>query len=738
MKKTLKSAFALLLAFSLIMSMTGIVMAADSDFVSSHVVFLTTTSKDGTTNYIAAEAFVRNYSSSTSDAILFCAVYEAGGKLAGVSSADGVNTVLKTGYVVIGDGCTAKAFVWEKTNQKIISNIATYGANSLTDASLEIKFDGQSFESYIGEDFSWDKTAYTKALTATDGVVTYPVVTAKLAGYTDNTASVKVVNDFETSKTTTITVEIGQRTETDSTTNVYKSGDNSVAQKVYSKPVTKTFTITYTEPSVTGGITDNAVELASSAYYTPTAQMKYRVSKTYDVDDSAAATQVRIRLKFAKTRYGIIIVKPLNDKTDDKNVIVNSDGTALTFAQDKLYYAGTDADGKPVYGTSDADGSNHYALTAFTDTDLPVYPATMNSNKANNITGTLIKGRKPLESGYHINYLPEDDIGYNYIALAYSDKSDHDLAHEFYVNQDVEVICYSATPATMSDLTEVDKTNKTYKEENSVTSTVVDEYPLVTNATTDPDTGSVAFIAYLKARGVIDDADVVNGTKLTWNAIEEKVNPYMIEKFGSTAKYKALKFKSSFTYDEMVTEGAVAEGVTYSDLADEWQDDITIDSSSIKVIKNLAKAGTNNYEGVARILTPETSMFTNRDGWTKETKAVGGIVSYPEVMELEGSEVIAFHNGLEPTAGSSIELYTFVAGCDAELIYAGTPDKDELVADGWIKLVSSPSENFAYVNKTKETSRWIWYAKKVSKGDKVTIKSNGTATPPVVVARPIN
>lgn len=704
MKKTLKSAFALLLAFSLIMSMTGIVMAADSDFVSSHVVFLTTTSKDGTKNYIAAEAFVRNYSSSTSDAILFCAVYEAGGKLAGVSSADGVNTVLRTEYVEIGDGCTAKAFVWEKTNQKIISNIARYGANSLTDASLEIKFDGQSFESYIGEDFSWDKTAYTKALTATDGVVTYPVVTAKLAGYTDNTASVKVVNDFETSKTTTITVEIGQRTETDSTTNVYNSVDNSVAQKVYSKPATKTFTITYTEPTV---ITDDAVELTTKDYYTPD-DLKYTVSKTY-----TANGVTKVSVPFTNSSKGMIIfvVKPANGS--DRDVIVNENGTALTWtdyhssANKTDYYVGEGIVGQAAAGGAKLDGA-----------DIPVFPETMNSDN-NFVTGTMLAtNRRPTDGAYGIYYLPAEYVGYNYIVLPWQRQTG---TIEFYVNQDVDVTCFCSKKFTMDSISQSEITDCPKARINA------------------DGTLTVPFRAYLTAHGIIDENDIASYSSgsniyLTWNAIENKVKPYMINTFGSSAGYKAVQFKSTYTLDGYVSEGAVASGVTYSDLADIW---LLVDNSSIKVIKNLAKAETNNYAGVARILTPETSMYTNRAGWTEETKNVGGIVSYPEVMELEGSEVIAFNNGLEPAAGSSIELYTFVAGCDAELIYAGTADNDELVADGWIKLLVSPSENFSYV-KYAATSRWAWYAKKVSKGDKVTIKSDGTKFPPVVVARPIN
>lgn len=718
MKKILKKSLALLVVLSMILSVTSVVMAAETDFISSHVVFITqvndvvdetTNEVTGTYTSIRAEAFVRNYASQPGDAILCCCVYDSNGKFVDVSTKAGVNGVLKSDWIVLGDGQTAKAFVWEKDSMKIISKIATYGANEFgDDVSLEITFDGVPFGTYIGYDFDWNTETYTKELAVTDGILSYPHVTAKLTGKVDNTASVKVINDFETGKKTEIIVEMGQRRiKEERTFTPTTDVPNPITGYVYEKPVTKTFTINYTEP------TDVMFPVVGDYFYTPIG-LTYKVSRTYELPAGAETGDVSFTFTNGYNQRNIFIVKP-TDPTADKNVIVNSDGSALTWEDFKLWGSTAYYTGNGVVGQA----SSTSPVTLGTST-LKVFPETMNSDH-NYVTGTmLINDRNPLSGAMHIYSLPEEYIGYNYIPLATGTTTG---TISFKVNTSVEVVCFSGNAVTMTDSA------------GTATAATATEYPLIRWSTmysslTQP------FEDYLKDMGVIDDGDIASystsTTKYpTWDALENKINPYMLKTFGVT--YRTVK---------------VSTGDADWSADKEWVADY--DNSDIKIIKNLTlgeKLDINNWKIEPRIFTSDINLYTDRNGWADNTadNALGGVVSYPESMELEGAEVIAwsvyFHQATatkEAMQEAGNIMCSFVAGCDAELICTG---RDSLVGyeeDGWTRI-EAPSENLSMASHTAVAgNHWVWYIKKVNKGEEVVMKTPGIANFPIILARPIN
>ncbi len=732
-KKTLKILLALLVVSSVMISVFPTIFAAESEFLSSHVVFKETTveleDENGnptgeTQDYIRAEAFIRNYTSADEKAVLYCAVYDADKKLVKVETASGVNTVVRTDWVEMEDGYTAKAFIWEESNQKIVSNVATFGAESLTDAKLEITFDGQSFEDYIGEEFSWDTIEYTKKLTVSNGTVSYPAVTAKLAGYADNTASVKVVNDFESSKTTEITVEIGQRSEAERTSNVANTPG-----KVYSKPVTKTFKITYTEPDLEGYIKENEFA-ATGASFVTLEPYNYKATKSYTVGEGELK---KIELEFSngRTLRQIFVIKPT--VSADRDVVVNADGTALEWDDYLLYSAPAYYIGNGEVG--DSSKTTPVEFTAGTKTSpLPVFPETMDTNN-DDITGTLIAtDRNASTVGKHIFDMPEAYTGYNYIVVPAGNTSGK---LSFWVNQSVEVTAFCTQAIKLKD------------ENGEVTATKLtnaSDYPNSRMIGVCFDSGSYDFWAYLVAQGVIGNEDIADYSDiekgnyyLTWNAVENKVNPFI------QSKFQKINTKIKYTGDVSL------QGLSYEEILAK-----IVMESEAGLIKNLklgaefAAYNTKNVSASKGVFSNNSSLYTYQGefkGWTDPSKPQrGAVISYPEVMELEGAEFIALDYGIRNgydsygyrnTDGQYI-FYTFEAGNDAELILATATTNAWITADGWTKLAAVPLENLVFSAASAVESRWIWYIKNVKKGDTVTIRTVKSNAYPIVFAKPVN
>ena len=180
---------------------------------------------------------------------------------------------------------------------------------------------------------------------------------------------------------------------------------------------------------------------------------KYQLSKEFD--GITEPTEITLTTDKIAKGYGIIVVAPLNE-TDDKNVIVNPDGSELEWTEynnivtDYAYTNDGDEDFDPANATY---GMRNDTAATYTGGKAYVY-ANMNNSDDMYITGSaLASTRVPYTGELHWTDLPEEYLGCNYIVIPFDGGFDGGVKEfTFTVNQPVKIYVHSsASNMTVTD-----------------------------------------------------------------------------------------------------------------------------------------------------------------------------------------------------------------------------------------------------------------------------------------------
>ncbi len=173
---------------------------------------------------------------------------------------------------------------------------------------------------------------------------------------------------------------------------------------------------------------------------------KYQLSKEFA--DITEPTEISITTDKIAKGYGIIVVSPLGE-TDDKNVIVNPDGSDIEWED----YTGVVVDYSYTNdGAEDFDPANATYVkrngTAVTSTGSVAYVyETMNNSDDMYITGSaLATTRNPFSGELHWTGLPEEYLGCNYIVVPFDGGfNGGEKSFTFTVDQPVKVWVHSSS-----------------------------------------------------------------------------------------------------------------------------------------------------------------------------------------------------------------------------------------------------------------------------------------------------
>ncbi len=345
MKKITKTLLCLTLVFAVAFcSFTTFAATNGNEIRASHVEFV------GEITSVTAKSFVRN-AGTPKEATLILAIYGNDGTLVDVKTATGANTILEAGPVN-ADNKVLKAFVWEETSKKVLTDTADFNASWETiKASIgkSIKFDGVSFENYVDE-FDADTTTYTKNGTAGDPDITMPKITAD---FNNAAVNVKVVND-NAAKKSIITVEYGFE-DTTHFENVVVTGSYNYDHIEY----TKTYSATYTVNYVPYGATKQDNKLYIDDVTTKSAyshnNMPYQAHQRFELGGQTYR-EVNINVGDPTTTRWSVVIKPVDGAASKKieDIFVKEDGSnyiSEDFSTFKNLGSGTDSSGNKVFNT---------------------------------------------------------------------------------------------------------------------------------------------------------------------------------------------------------------------------------------------------------------------------------------------------------------------------------------------------------------------------------------------------
>lgn len=720
--------------------------AAERDIQCSHIEFIGGTDSDNAAT-VKARAFIRDLSGDKTPVSLFCATYDSDNNLIGASVKSGMNTVMTTGEYKTEGGVKTIAYVWDKETLSPVTNIATRGKSNVTPT---ITFNGKSFKDYIGEDFSSDTYEYTKKLEENmfTKVIKWPEVSVTLD---DNSASYKVIKD-EAALTTTVRIFTGDRTITENKVESEKT-TNTATREAYDK--------TYTDYVIKYSITDGVY--TSADYAAPTYNnglvggsdyLNYKYVKEVTMGE-ATVKEVTVNASSFKNQAGIIIVKPKD--SSDKNIVVNSDGTDITWTESEqediidrnsngTYVYGkrsTTTPAKAEYGTSSADLVVHQALTQ----------SAFDGGYASG--SPIATDRFPATGGKQIGSAASDLLGYNYIVPgSVGDQSS--IKFTFYIKADAEIIYVAKNSGAISGDGWTEYSAASDTESSSLASEVRIPsgtwnkcYLYIHYKNTTPSYNVAKLIkenGYAKEdfKYVNSNTNVYDGLKIKYSG-SVAIDSYVPVKWKDI--YDIIDSCGTYPYVPAKWDSSLGKLTKLDDLLNAYR---KIEGGSLCTNLNV------DYDMPQRVMPqPDTfplgekGLFVDRDADLTSGLRTGTVLKYGDVLELESSDVIkpaigwvndaaqfrADYTGLTMTIGNITytpnpdfdgKWYSFTAGGSCEVMLAAS-DVMEFAEDsknGWIKMDLSDDDSgrLEYItNLSDETHKSlpIIYVKRFAKGEKV-------------------
>lgn len=619
--KTMKKLLVFLVIAALLVPAN--VFAASADIITSHVAF------EGEASSLKASAFVRDLSASPEEAVLIIAAYE-GGKLIACESASGINKILRTEAIDASGAEMVKAFVWSKVENAVISEIAEYNSTPLED-DVVIKIGGEVID--FDENGNYD---YASVATA-EGIV-IPDIEVELK---DNSMSYSVWNDLDNKKSV-ITVEYGTRnvTKRDAVTGY---NPTTVTKEVYTKP-SKVYTVNYTDTDIysnasyaaTGG--DNGVTTLAAAY------QKAEV----DVEEGVATKVTAVIDKVGTGNFdtGILIIKP-KDASKKGSSVVDAEGNVITkLTDDTTTVIAVDGYKNKTYAKKGVAGTQYYDGDS-NQININVYYPTHCMGEQPYLTPIkhyeTCDSTSTANSGFHD--IPEELVGCEYISL-YRRLGGSQYKAEFYVNTDVTVYALLRTTSKLSNVT-------VGEGEGAVTVTAAAEDSFGVGDFIYASIGKVSapVLAYLIKNNYIPSEWVSYvGNEVKSDIINWKETAYEIKDYSPFVKMyhngiTGLKYTGTAldnktdvkTYIKNWFEGSA------NSVIESWDDlfSKTISPSLKNVWGNYGHKyfDTNIIE--SGLTSTENTMLNTSWGSVGTGCEHGVILSYPEVLELKGTEFFA-------------------------------------------------------------------------------------------------
>lgn len=715
------------------------------DIECSHVVFTENTDGNGDKS-ITAESFVRDYSGSKEQVFLICAAYDSNGVLRDAKAKSGMNGIIKTDGVSMSGGEKVVAYIWDKNSIAPMAKLAAKGETSI---APEITFDGTSFASYVGSEFNVATQSYTASLKKnSDGIAVMPKVKASIP---DNSGNCEIINDAANLKTT-VRVYYGPRTVT---TEDVKSPDNTVTysttREKYMRAYTD-YTISYLKPE--NSFFSSELTAYGNALIKDNIIFTKKFVKKIELGDNETYKKVTMPVNVA-SQATVIIVKP-SDGTK-KDAVVNSDGTALTWDDDKDVRCGYE-NNTVTYGNKNttavtAKKSDTTAISAL------IGKKTESSDNEWKTGSRIATDRAPISGNYlAFGAFASNLEGYNYIVFPSATVNDATVEFTVGCNSDIILL----VPSSASQRTEWGTASGASNETD--TSNLVSSDVRRTSTTACYGFGRyqnempVWHAAMLIKEGVVSGSDkFASSGSAVWTCADKKATTEKI------SKYRFKFYKDAFAANDRfgntpyvpVSSGNSAASFTTLDTATAAY--TTVDTSVCNPIvsgltMHLFENETGGKAAVRTFPDYKEGIYSDRTESTNRWRT-GAILSYGEALELDNAVMISpaldwiNSNTYKSTFTGTSEaklLYSFKVERDCEVLIASTgncvfADNDTkwvkaTLSEGYVKCL-----NDLEGTKTRAIGS-ILYARRYSKGDTVNIYTPQTSlsAPMVVFVRELD
>ncbi len=769
--KKLNKVLCLVLALAMLLQVSAFALG------STHITFTESEPDENGAKTVTAHTFAGL--TGEDNLQLITAVYDASGNVVSADKAvtDGVNAVLGN-TVSAKDGQTVKSFVWTADDHTPVEEIATmgYGA-SINPEDVEITFDGVDFETYIGAPLAFDEshtTEYHVSYENKDEIAT-PDVSVKVK---EN--GLKAVVEKE-DLSTTITIYGGNRIAIDDPTDagmvtningeeknkwVYNVGGKEYLDQSYEWPLCETIIIYYDGEGDTSYWTEEDLSFAQLGGHKNT--FNYMASKSYTVAEGETK-DITLTINTPSELTNFVVVKA---KDNTKDVLVNSDGSAITWsttnpASTSNAFSGVAAydyrlkdDGSRDYSfgyeSGRATGVEYYntAITATaTDASRKVYYGRNTQNgDGDYISGSVLTWERTVIANNRMFYkdIPEEYLGENYIAMPKAALKS--LTFTITVNDNIDSI------VMFSNGNNTAQYNIKDSEDEAVWAFTQGTYGMRRYQ----DTVTAGTYAFLKHLGYDPSKEIFSGRyireNLFWGLIDEyggnNVSIKSTSAYANKAAWNTVATTYSAAYEEdykktgnrTATELITTPTVCYDDYLEYFNEKGLAENTLMT-----PSVITGTWTPKAKRFVPhDTVMFADRSGYSN-VGGTGALLRYPDYFNLENSVFIAPCLGWENTT-SSFTSYVKDAEDYNNPIYSFDVNRDSRVmvltrvnykADNWLntewdkfqlptmdgihimeKSISWPTESArpavgTYFNYS------LAYTKDFMKGDTVTIKSCG-------------
>jgi len=434
MRKFQKVSLALLLA--VLMLLQSVAVFADVSPIVYEV------NEDGS---ITSYVYARNLSKG---ARLYTAVYNEDGSFAFATKSGLAD---KAGYlkttVTKEDGQNVKSFVWDKENSPFYME-GEY-SDSISASDVTITLNGNDLLSYLAEgtELAFGETYEVDIKSA--GFNSVPVVRA-----TSKDSQVKCSVEYANDNSyATISFMGGDRILSDETATYTNASGGSFVAERYTNSIVETITVRFNkswlgEEDLISGSPCGAIITANT--------VSNHYKKEYTLADGENVKKISLKIASVPYQGAFIVLRPTGT-AEDKNVLVNSDGSAISWVDDNNVWTGASIKSfdYDTYTVTEYGKTSKTAVTSNT-TVAAMKELSYGDNKKQT-GGRMLTDRTPIfaMSVYGVNGSKTTDAakayeGCNYISFASVAVTDATL--EFHVDKDVEVNVFGTAALTISDV----------------------------------------------------------------------------------------------------------------------------------------------------------------------------------------------------------------------------------------------------------------------------------------------
>ncbi len=277
---------------------------------------------------VTSYVYARNL---TNGAKLYTAVYNADGSFAFATASAQAD---KAGYlkttVKKEEGQTVKSFVWDKANTPFYTEGEYSDAIDVNDVAIAVN--GNDLTSYLAKDteLAFGETYDVDIKDA--GFTSIPVVKA-----TSKDSNVECSVDYNSDGTlATVTFFKGDRILSDKSATYTNASGGTFSVERYTKTISETITIRFVktwlgQEDLIKGSPNSAIKAYSN--------VANHQKKTYTLAEGETVKKISLKIASIPYQGGFIVLRPTGNVAD-KNVLVNSDGSAISWVDDNGVWQG--------------------------------------------------------------------------------------------------------------------------------------------------------------------------------------------------------------------------------------------------------------------------------------------------------------------------------------------------------------------------------------------------------------